>query len=192
MRLEGCRDTRGQRCGTLQGPAPGRRNCLAQRANLLFTTGVCAYPQRIVAISFKVDAATNLRERVAARCRPAHTARFDSLTFHAFARHIVARHRPHVADRVPPDFRVGPGRSEAGSLRRSAPTGSGGADEGPGRGDHPAAVVLLRVLRRIPGLHRRPVRTASPSFCQRPRTYDGRRRPQAARSCSSPAPSTRP
>ena len=93
------------------GPGAGKTELLAQRANFLFTTDACAYPKRIVAISFKVDAATNLRQRVAARCRPAHVARFDSLTFHAFARHIVARHRPHVADRVPPDFRVGPGRS---------------------------------------------------------------------------------
>lgn len=92
------------------GPGAGKTELLAQRANFLFTTGACPYPQRIVAISFKVDAATNLRQRVAARCSPGDAARFDSLTFHAFARHIIARHRPHVADRVPPDFKVGPGR----------------------------------------------------------------------------------
>ena len=93
------------------GPGAGKTELLAQRANFLFTTGACPYPKRVVAISFKVDAATNLRQRVAARCSPGDAARFDSLTFHAFARHIIARHRPHVADRVPPDFKVGPGRS---------------------------------------------------------------------------------
>ncbi|WP_447645218.1 UvrD-helicase domain-containing protein [Nocardioides zeae] len=92
------------------GPGAGKTELLAQRANFLFTTGACPYPKRIIAISFKVDAAMNLRQRVAARCSPGDAARFDSLTFHAFARHIIARHRPHVADRVPPDFKVGPGR----------------------------------------------------------------------------------
>jgi superfamily I DNA/RNA helicase len=94
------------------GPGAGKTELLAQRADFIFTTRACSYPKRIVAISFKVDAATNLRERVAARCKPAAAARFDSHTFHAFARHIIARHRPHVAARVPPDFRVGPGRSD--------------------------------------------------------------------------------
>lgn len=94
------------------GPGAGKTELLAQRANFLFATGACPFPQRIVAISFKVDAATNLRERVAERCKPADAARFDSHTFHAFARHIIARHRPHVADRVPPNFRVGPHRTE--------------------------------------------------------------------------------
>lgn len=98
----------GRNVAVSAGPGAGKTELLAQRANYLFMTGACPYPRRIVAISFKVDAATNLRERVAARCRPADAARFDSLTFHAFARHIIARHRPHVASQVPPDFRVGP------------------------------------------------------------------------------------
>jgi superfamily I DNA/RNA helicase len=94
------------------GPGAGKTELLAQRANYLFSSGACSYPKRIVAISFKVDAATNLRDRVSLRCKPADAGRFDSLTFHAFARHIIARHRPHVAASVPPDFRVGPRRSE--------------------------------------------------------------------------------
>lgn len=93
------------------GPGAGKTELLAQRANFLFSAGLCPYPKRMVAISFKVDAATNLRSRVAARCSRGDAARFDSMTFHAFARQIIARHRPHVADRVPPDFTVGPTRS---------------------------------------------------------------------------------
>ena len=94
------------------GPGAGKTELLAQRANFLFTTGACPDPQRVIAISFKVDATTNLRQRVAERCGASSARRFDSYTFHAFARQIIARHRPHVADRVPPNFRVGPGRSE--------------------------------------------------------------------------------
>jgi superfamily I DNA/RNA helicase len=93
------------------GPGAGKTELLAQRANYLFSTGLCPYPKRMIAISFKVDAATNLRSRVAARCSRGDAARFDSMTFHAFARQIIARHRPHVADRVPLDFTVGPTRS---------------------------------------------------------------------------------
>lgn len=93
------------------GPGAGKTELLAQRANFLFTTGACPDPHRIIAISFKVDAATNLRQRVAERCGANSARRFDSYTFHAFARQIIARHRPHVADKVPPNFRVGPGRS---------------------------------------------------------------------------------
>jgi len=47
------------------GPGAGKTELLAQRADFLFRTGACAYPRRILAISFKVDAARNLRDRSA-------------------------------------------------------------------------------------------------------------------------------
>ena len=46
-------------------------------------------PQRILAISYKRDAAYNLTQRVSARCHPEQAHRFDSLTFDAFAKSLV-------------------------------------------------------------------------------------------------------
>ncbi len=66
---------------------------LAQRADFLFRTGTCRYPKRILAISFKVDASTNLKERVKRRCGNDLSSRFDSYTFHAFAKRIIDRFR---------------------------------------------------------------------------------------------------
>ena len=71
------------------GPGAGKTEMLAQRADFLFRTGVCRYPKRILAISFKVDASTNLKERVQRRCGHEFSSRFDSYTFHAFAKRII-------------------------------------------------------------------------------------------------------
>ncbi len=76
-------------CSILAGPGAGKTELLAQRANFLLTTGVCSYPKRILALAFKVDAARNLRERVAARCDAFEAARFESLTLHAFAKRTL-------------------------------------------------------------------------------------------------------
>ena len=46
------------------GPGAGKTEMLAQRADFLLRTGVSRYPKRILAISFKVDASKNLKERV--------------------------------------------------------------------------------------------------------------------------------
>lgn len=67
---------------------------LAQRADFLLRTGTCRYPKRILAISFKVDACSNLKERVKRRCGSELATRFDSYTFHAFAKRIIDRFRP--------------------------------------------------------------------------------------------------
>jgi superfamily I DNA/RNA helicase len=50
------------------GPGAGKTEMLAQRASFLLETGICASPYRILAISFKRDAAKNLRDRVSRRC----------------------------------------------------------------------------------------------------------------------------
>lgn len=76
------------------GPGAGKTELLAQRADYLLRTGLCPYPRRILAISFKVDAARNLRERVRTRSGGKYAARFDSLTFHAFAKRIIDNYRP--------------------------------------------------------------------------------------------------
>lgn len=76
------------------GPGAGKTEMLAQRADFLLRTGTCRYPKRILAISFKVDASGNLKERVKRRCGSELSSRFDSYTFHAFAKRIIDRFRP--------------------------------------------------------------------------------------------------
>lgn len=76
------------------GPGAGKTEMLAQRADFLLRTGTCRYPKRILAISFKVDASKNLKERVQRRCGSDLASRFDSYTFHAFAKRIIDRFRP--------------------------------------------------------------------------------------------------
>ncbi|MGQ7262918.1 UvrD-helicase domain-containing protein [Vreelandella sp. V005] len=76
------------------GPGAGKTEMLAQRADFLLRTGTCRYPKRILAISFKVDASSNLKDRVKHRCGSELASRFDSYTFHAFAKRIIDRFRP--------------------------------------------------------------------------------------------------
>jgi len=73
------------------GPGTGKTELLGQRAGYLLQTGACAFPRRILAISFKRDAASNLRERVERRCDAQLARRLDSLTFDAFAKQILDR-----------------------------------------------------------------------------------------------------
>lgn len=75
------------------GPGAGKTELLAQRADFLLRTGGCRYPRRILAISFKVDAARNIQDRVRQRCGADLAARFDSFTFHAFAKRLVDNYR---------------------------------------------------------------------------------------------------
>lgn len=75
------------------GPGAGKTELLAQRACFLLETGICPSPYRILAISFKRDAAKNLSERVQRRC--GNQARcFDSYTIDAFAKGLVDRFMP--------------------------------------------------------------------------------------------------
>lgn len=102
--------TERQRCLALTaGPGAGKTEMLAQRADFLLRTGTCRYPYRILAISFKVDASRNLKERVRRRCGPNLTTRFDSYTFHAFAKRIIDRFRPILkgTDALDPDYKIG-------------------------------------------------------------------------------------
>lgn len=72
------------------GPGAGKTELLAQRACYLLETGGCKYPRRILAISFKRDAAKNLADRVAKRCGEL-ASRFDSMTLDAFGKSITDR-----------------------------------------------------------------------------------------------------
>lgn len=75
----------------MAGPGAGKTEFLAQKAAFLLESGICAPPQRILAISFKSDAADNLADRVKRRCDPALSQRFVSLTFDAFTKSLVDR-----------------------------------------------------------------------------------------------------
>jgi len=91
------------------GPGAGKTEMLAQRADFLLRTGTSRYPKRILAISFKVDASKNLKERVQRRCGAELASRFDSYTFHAFAKRIIDRFRPALtgSDALDVDYKIG-------------------------------------------------------------------------------------
>lgn len=100
------------------GPGAGKTEMLAQRADFLLRTGTCRYPRRILAISFKTDASQNLKARVKKRCGPELAARFDSHTFHAFAKRIIDRFRPVLTgrDALDADYSIGPRRVQRQSI----------------------------------------------------------------------------
>ncbi|KLK91880.1 DNA helicase UvrD [Microvirga vignae] len=79
------------------GPGAGKTEFLAQRAAYLLETGACPEPHRVLAISFKTDAAENLAARVRERCERAQADRFVSMTFDAFTKSLVDRFLPALA-----------------------------------------------------------------------------------------------
>jgi superfamily I DNA/RNA helicase len=78
-------------CSVVAGPGAGKTELLAQLADYLLETGTCPYPRRILAISFKKDAARNLKKRIEKRCGAEVARRFDSFTFDAFAKGFLDR-----------------------------------------------------------------------------------------------------
>jgi len=92
----------------IAGPGSGKTELLAQRAAYLLQTGVTRTPRRILAISFKRDAARNLGVRVRSRCHPEQAYRFDSLTLDAFAKGLVDRFGQALPERWRPtsDYEV--------------------------------------------------------------------------------------
>jgi len=73
----------------IAGPGAGKTELLAQKAAYLLQTNRCMDPQKILAISFKTDAAQNLKERVEKRCGTEAKYRFVSMTFDAFAKNLL-------------------------------------------------------------------------------------------------------
>ena len=84
------------------GPGAGKTELLAQRACYLLQTGLCPAPKRILAISFKRDARSNLKERVELRCGKELSSRFDSMTFDGFAKGILDRFRKGIPENFRP------------------------------------------------------------------------------------------
>lgn len=115
--LEATRET-ARNLALTAGPGAGKTEMLAQRADFALRTGACRYPRRILAISFKVDAAQNLKARVRRRCGAELAARLDSHTFHAFAKRLIDRFRPALKgpDALDPDYSIGPARVQHQSI----------------------------------------------------------------------------
>ena len=83
------------------GPGAGKTELLAQKACYLLQTNICATPRKILAISFKKDAASNLKERVEKRCGKDLAERFHSMTYDAFAKNLV----DHFRYALPEEYR---------------------------------------------------------------------------------------
>lgn len=75
------------------GPGAGKTELLAQKAGYLFQTNICCNPQKILAISFKTDAAENLKQRVCKRYGNEVKFRFSSMTYDAFSKRLLDRFR---------------------------------------------------------------------------------------------------
>lgn len=73
----------------IAGPGAGKTELLAQKAAYLIQTNRCKDPQKILAISFKTDAAQNLKERVEKRCGSEAQYRLMSMTYDAFAKSLL-------------------------------------------------------------------------------------------------------
>lgn len=95
-------------CSVIAGPGAGKTELLAQRAAYLLQTGAAPSPRRILAISFKRDAATNLAVRVRQRCHRNDAERFDSMTFDAFAKGLIDRFGQALPERwrPRPDYEI--------------------------------------------------------------------------------------
>ncbi|MCM1008358.1 MAG: ATP-dependent helicase [Ruminococcus flavefaciens] len=84
------------------GPGAGKTELLAQKASYLFQTNKCRNPQKILAISFKNDAADNLKKRVMKRCGNEVRNRFVSLTYDAFSKDILDHFRFALPELIRP------------------------------------------------------------------------------------------
>ncbi len=88
----------------IAGPGAGKTELLAQKASYLFQTNNCRDPQKILAISFKNDAADNLKKRVIKRCGKEIEPRFVSMTYDAFLKSILDHFRFALPETLRPDM----------------------------------------------------------------------------------------
>ena len=86
----------------IAGPGSGKIEMLAQKASFLFETNLCRNPYKILALSYKVDAAKTLKDRVNKRCGYIANSRFDSFTLDAFLFLIVQRFYKVLPDWLEP------------------------------------------------------------------------------------------
>ena len=90
-RMLGARFARPARHALSRAPAPVRPNSSRSGPPIYSRRALCPAPFRVLAISFKSDAAENLAARVRKRCPPELASRFTSLTFDAFTKGLVDR-----------------------------------------------------------------------------------------------------
>ena len=104
---EALRETTRSVCVTA-GAGAGKTEFLAQKATYLLQTGLCPHPKRILAISFKRDAAQTLAQRVEKRCPEHQARRFVSRTFDAFTKGLVDQFRSALPKqfRPPADYEI--------------------------------------------------------------------------------------
>ena len=84
------------------GPGAGKTELLAHKAGYLIETGLCPYPKKILAISFKGDAASNLQERVEKRYGKDVSSRFESKTFDSFAKGLLDQYLYAIPEEYKP------------------------------------------------------------------------------------------
>ena len=105
------------------GPGAGKTELLGQRGVFLMQTGLCPYPRRVLAISFKRDAARNLRERFERRCTKQQAERLNSMTFDAFAKQLFDRFWRSLPDdwalKTPYKIAFTPSRNEVVNFQRT-------------------------------------------------------------------------
>ena len=87
----------------IAGPGAGKTELLAQKADYLLQTNLCQDPRKILAISFKKDAAENLKQRINKRCGNEFGSRFSSMTYDAFAKRILDHFRYALPEELRPD-----------------------------------------------------------------------------------------
>lgn len=85
------------------GPGAGKTELLAQKACFLLETNRCVNPNKILAISFKKDAAANLKDRLKLRLSKDLESRFTSQTFDSFAKSILDRFIHSLPEELRPD-----------------------------------------------------------------------------------------
>ncbi len=103
------------------GPGAGKTELLAQKAAYILQTRSCNKYKKILAISFKKDAAKNLKERVELRCGKLLSKQFESMTFDSFAKSLFDRFKLalpshwRIIEEYELDFSISNGR-EMGTL----------------------------------------------------------------------------
>lgn len=89
-------------CLVIAGPGAGKTELLAQKLDYLFSTNKCISPKKILALSFKTDAASNLKERIKKRYGDEYASRFTSLTYSAFEKRILDQFRNVLPEEIRP------------------------------------------------------------------------------------------
>ncbi|HHJ8023284.1 TPA: UvrD-helicase domain-containing protein, partial [Streptococcus pyogenes] len=89
-------------CLVIAGPGAGKTELLAQKLDYLFSTNKCISPKKILALSFKTDAAANLKDRVKKRYGDEYASRFTSLTYSAFEKMILDQFRNTLPEGIRP------------------------------------------------------------------------------------------